>query len=56
MNIYLVFYIFLFELVLLGMLNILFIIIESINLNIIYNIEIILDCEYIRSKNIYLIK
>ena len=56
MNIYLVFYIFLFELVLLGLLNILFIGIESIDLNIIYNIEIILDCKYIRSKIKYSIK
>lgn len=55
-NIYLVFYIFLFELILLEILNILFIEIESINSNIIYNIEIILNYKYIRNKIKYLIK
>ena len=55
-NIHLVFYIFLFELILLGVLNILFIEIELINLNVIYNIEIILNCKYIRNKIKYLIK
>ena len=55
-NIYLIFYIFLFKLVLLKTLNILFIKIELINSNVIYNIEIILNCKYIRNKIKYLIK
>ena len=56
MNIYLIFYISLFELVLLKVSNILFIEIESINSNIIYNIEMILDYKYIKNKIKYLIK
>lgn len=55
-NIYLIFYIFLFKLVLLKALNILFIKIKPINLNIIYNIKIILDYKYIKNKIKYLIK
>ena len=55
-NIHLIFHIFLFELILLEMLNILFIKIELINLNVIYNIEIILNYKYIKNKIKYLIK
>ena len=55
-NIYLVFYISLFESVLLKTLNILFIKIELINSNIICNIEIILNYKYIKNKIKYLIK
>ena len=55
-NIHLLFYIFLFELILLEVLNMLFIKIELINSNTIYNIETILDYKYIRNKIKYLIK
>ena len=55
-NIHLVFYIFLFELVLLGVSNVLFTEIELINPNAIYNIETILDYKYVRNKVKYLIK
>lgn len=55
-NIHLVFYIFLFELVLLETPNVLFIEIELVNSNIIYNIEIILNYKYIKNKIKYLIK
>ena len=55
-NIYLIFYIFLLKLVLLEALNVLFIEIESINSNVIYDIEIILNCKYVRNKIKYLIK
>ena len=55
-NIHLIFYISLFELILSKMSNTLFIEIELINLNVIYNIEIILNCKYIRNKIKYLIK
>ena len=56
MNIYLVFYIFLFELVLLRIPNMLFTEIEPVNRNTIYNIETILNYKYIRNKIKYLIK
>ena len=56
MNIHLVFYIFLFESILLEISNILFIEIELINSNAIYNIETILDYKYIKNKIKYLIK
>lgn len=55
-NIYSVFYISLLKLVLLEISNILFIEIESINSNVIYNIETILDYKYIKNKIKYLIK
>jgi hypothetical protein len=55
-NIYLVFYISLLELVLLEIPNILYTEIEPINLNTEYKVEEILDQKYIRGKYYYLIK